>query len=498
MRSLASSRGWAVHRAGVVLVSAGLLWGCFMLSGFEVVDDVQAAPYVASGVLSVVQPDNGEDARAAMLCDAEWGTLRGMATAAYRLGGDAAVVELAGEALALGNKHGELLARRLVAKRAGKSLPAEPSSGLEAPRGADGRTVRERLERALVEAVESGSKLRVSEAKRDLRRHDANIARAREARETERELAAPLVKGREESVTLADCVDAARGALPDGVDWQEVQLWPSDWPADDGREVDWQAVKEAALERDGCVIPWWGPDPRELALQAARVVVSTQGLKGVWPWWASFKVAPEEERLGRFWSLSRDAFDGGVRLGRVDSDGFRVLHWYQRDPSDSVLRAGLKLLGRVLFELVGYDRPDPERAAWFSAMREERATVRALDAASHRVDLQRAAASAQAARRAARDALAPAERERLDGLKRRKLEAAAAREAGERARHLACRAALSALNPAERASLVPAGKRRSVRVAALGRGPSGSARVRVLGSGGVEVRAPLVGLHIIG
>jgi hypothetical protein len=102
--------------------------------------------------------------------------------------------ELAGEALALGNDHGELLARRLVAKRAGKSLPAEPASGLEAPRGADGLTVRERLEAALVEAIGSGSKLRVSEAKRDLRRHDANVARARQARETERELSAPLVK----------------------------------------------------------------------------------------------------------------------------------------------------------------------------------------------------------------------------------------------------------------------------------------------------------------
>jgi hypothetical protein len=431
-----------------------------------------------------------EAVRAFKLCVAEWGTLKGMATAAYRLGGDAAVVELAGEALALGNEHGELLARRLVAKRAGKALPAEPSSGLEAPRGADGRTVRERLEAALVEAVQSGSKLRASEAKRDLRRHDANVARAREARETERELSAPLVHGREEAVTLADCVDAARGALPDGVDWQAVELWPSDWDADDGREVDWGAVKAAALERDGCVVPWWGPDPRELALEAARVVVRMEGLKGVWPWWSAFKVGDEGERLGRFWALSRGAFDARLGLGRGRG------RWVEVEPSEAVLRAGLKLLGRVLFELVGYDRPDPERAAWFASMRQERATVRALDAASHRVDLQRAAAMAQAARRAERDALAPAERERLDALKRRKLERTEARELWQRARHVAVKSALSALNPAERASLVPAGKRRSARVARLDGLPLGPVR-RVLGSGGVEVKAPLVGLHVI-
>jgi hypothetical protein len=465
-----------------------------MLSVMEV-DDVQADTEVVQG-RDVSESLTSEAVRAFKLCVAEWGTLKGMATAAYRLGGDAAVVELAGEALALGNEHGELLARRLVAKRAGKALPAEPSSGLEAPRGGDGLTVRERLEAALVEAVESGSKLRVSEAKRAIRRHDANVARAREARETERELSAPLVHGREEAVTLADCVDAARGALPDGVDWQAVQLWPSDYDPDDGREVDWQAVKEAALERDGCVIPWWGPDPRELALEAARVVVRMEGLRGVWPWWSAFKVAPEGERLGRFWALSRGAFDARLRLGARRDGGKRATFWFREDPSDSVLRAGLKLLGRVLFELVGYERPDAERSAWHAAMREERATVRALDAASHRVDLQRAAASAQAARRAERDALAPAERERLDALKRRKLERAEARELWQRARHLACRAALSALNPAERASLVPAGKRRAVRVARLDGLPLGPVR-RVLGSGGVEVKAPLVGLHVI-
>jgi hypothetical protein len=183
------------------------------------------------------------------------------------------------------------------------------------------------------------------------RTRDRGIKPGRAADALER---VPLVTLPAVEVTLADCVDAARGALPEGVDWQEVKLWPSDWEADEGRDVDWAEVREAALERDAPAARWVNADPCELAQACVAEVVNRFGASGAWDWWRWFKALDTEAKPSAVLYMAGAAVDGRLSLsGR----------WVSNPPTLAVQAAAARLVGRELWLLLDEDagfHPAPE------------------------------------------------------------------------------------------------------------------------------------------
>jgi hypothetical protein len=163
----------------------------------------------------------------------------------------------------------------------------------------------------------------------------------------------PLVTLPAVDVTLGDCVDIAHNRVADGVDWQAVKGWPSDWEADDGAEVDWHEVREAALERDAPGAKWVNADPVEVARAVVGEVLKLNGynVSGCWEWWGQFKGWGRDGQLDAVWRLSRQAVDARLTLKR---DGGRLVPggWVRNDASEAVYLAAVRLVGRELYRVL--------------------------------------------------------------------------------------------------------------------------------------------------
>jgi hypothetical protein len=360
--------------------------GCFMLYLSSVVDveaqtvdAMSEAQAVFVEGLSVVE-DGGDGFDIAELWGPvslwSWAQVHAWGASILRRSGEVSdVLDWAGEALDAGCEFAGLLAERLQATERRKRLlraseAAEPAKAerlrrlaeaVEVPavpvedetRGDWSDTGAARWKREVIKAKERGDKRAAEAARGWVRWYRNRDSGTKGGREREALARVPLVTLPAVAVTLADCVDIAHNRVAEGVDWQQVKGWPSDWEADGGAEVDWHEVREAALERDAPGAKWVNADPAEVARAVVASVLKLNGynVSGCWDWWSQFKGWGRDGQLDAVWRLSRQAVDARLTLKR---DGGRLVPggWVRNDATEAVYLAAARLIGRELFRVL--------------------------------------------------------------------------------------------------------------------------------------------------